>query len=161
MVRDLARTAWMNGHRNNAPADERRQTATAGNWRGGRPAGSACAARAVYAAAPQDYGGRIDAMSRKLRVLALVTVGAAVLYAAGTAVMLLAPWPWVWLVPLAVLAAALLRLVERPAERRALRRAWGRCERCEYDLRATPWRCPECGRTPGDDVTARGGRFDF
>jgi hypothetical protein len=91
----------------------------------------------------------IDGMSRKWRVLALVTVGASTLYLAGTVVLWLTPGPWgvMWLLPLAVLSAALLRLLERPFERRATLRAQGRCERCEYDLRATPYRCPECGRT--------------
>jgi hypothetical protein len=88
-------------------------------------------------------------MPRKLRVLGAITAGAAALYAAGILAMYLTPPPlgWVWLVPLAVVAAFAMRLLERPSEERALRRARGQCERCAYDLRATPHRCPECGRT--------------
>jgi hypothetical protein len=87
-------------------------------------------------------------MPRKLRVLGVVTVAASALYLLGAAAMAVTPKPWglAWAIPLALLGGAACRLVERPGERRALRRATGQCERCAYDLRATPYRCPECGR---------------
>jgi len=87
-------------------------------------------------------------MWRKLRVVALITGGATVVYGTGIAALFLTPRPWgvVWLLPLAVAAGGAARLLEHPAERRARRRASGQCERCAYDLRATPHRCPECGR---------------
>lgn len=78
----------------------------------------------------------------------MIVVGASALFGAGTAVLSFTPPPWglAWLVPLAFGAACALRLIERPAEQRSMRRAGGQCERCAYDLRATPFRCPECGR---------------
>jgi peptidoglycan/LPS O-acetylase OafA/YrhL len=87
-------------------------------------------------------------MRRKWRVFAVIVVGASALYGAGTAALVLTPPPWgvAWAVPLALAAAVVVRLIERPAEKRSMRRASGQCERCAYDLRATPFRCPECGR---------------
>jgi len=82
-------------------------------------------------------------------VLAVIVAAASALYAVGTVAMVLTPPPfgWLWLFPLAMAAGLACRLLEWPGERRARRRLGGRCERCAYDLRATPHRCPECGRT--------------
>jgi hypothetical protein len=87
-------------------------------------------------------------MPRKLRVLGVVTGAASALYLLGVWLMSVTPAPWglAWVIPLALLGGAACRMVERPGERRELRRASGHCERCAYDLRATPYRCPECGR---------------
>jgi hypothetical protein len=51
-----------------------------------------------------------------------------------------------WL--LAGAAAALPAARWRRRRRLARRAALGRCHACGYDLRASPGRCPECGRTP-------------
>jgi hypothetical protein len=87
-------------------------------------------------------------MRRKWRVLAVIVLGTSALFGVAAVVLTLTPPPWgvFWLVPLAVAAGGALRLAERPAEQRSMLRASGRCERCAYDLRATPFRCPECGR---------------
>jgi hypothetical protein len=44
---------------------------------------------------------------------------------------------------------AAARTIDRLRQRRhAARRAAGHCPICDYDIRATPARCPECGTTP-------------
>jgi hypothetical protein len=47
---------------------------------------------------------------------------------------------------LGVLASLLLALIGLRARRRLKERGAGHCPTCGYDLRATPDRCPECGR---------------
>jgi hypothetical protein len=60
----------------------------------------------------------------------------------GTAVILPI---WSIVFAIALLPIATLWLWVR---RRRLLRSIGRCAKCGYDLRATPWRCPECGAIP-------------
>jgi hypothetical protein len=62
--------------------------------------------------------------------------------------------PW-WLIA-AVLALPPLLATRRRGLRRQ-RRAKGLCEWCGYDLRATPGRCPECGREEGTGPPAAHG----
>jgi hypothetical protein len=58
---------------------------------------------------------------------------------------------WFCALIFAVLPAARIRSILRT--RRAKRA--GLCRYCGYDLRATPNRCPECGRLPGTGAESR------
>jgi hypothetical protein len=55
-----------------------------------------------------------------------------------------------------LLAALLIRPVLTLVRRRARLRS-GLCPNCGYDLRESPSRCPECGRTPRPPIRETGG----
>lgn len=60
--------------------------------------------------------------------------------AGGIGVRLLVAFPWLAVVGLVASVWCLFPMI-----RTRYRRSHGRCEKCGYDLRATPGRCPECG----------------
>ena len=56
------------------------------------------------------------------------------------------PW-WFVVTLLSILPALQIKPILR-RRRRAMRLRQNLCVHCGYDLRATPWRCPECGAVP-------------
>lgn len=90
------------------------------------------------------------------RLPTLGTLLSGVLGAGVTVALIWWYWPTsppFWLLLTLTMGGALLMTI--PAGRRIvrftrirMRRQAGRCLRCGYDLRASPDRCPECGRVP-------------
>ena len=89
-------------------------------------------------------------MSATWRIV-LVVVGTPAIYLAAVVTMARTPFPWsiLWAVPFACIAGYAAQYLIDPPRFVARRRRLGFCERCGYDLRASPHRCPECGTLRG------------
>lgn len=63
------------------------------------------------------------------------------------------PWRWATCVTGLVGVIGVSRLLSKHGRNAALRAAGVvPCPKCGYDMRATPWRCPECGHVPADSM---------